>query len=218
MNYNYDGDNMNKIKYFTYLNLITENKKIHDLKTYALENHVPIIQKESLDLIITIIKVSQSKKILEIGSAIGYSAINFALLNEKITVTTIERDEQMVKEAKQNIKSFNLEKQIHLISSDALLIDEHELGHEFDLIFIDAAKSQYQKFFEKYTKCLRKGGMVITDNILFHDLIFETDIKNRNTRQLVKKIKNYNEWLKNNHLFDTRFFNIGDGVSISIKK
>lgn len=209
---------MKKEQYFAYLNEQYKDEKIGDLETYAQSHNVPIIQKSGLDFVSMIIKVSKTKKILEIGTAIGYSAINFALLDENISVTTIERDELMIEQATQNIHAFDLTNRIELISQDALLVDETNLPNNYDLLFIDAAKSQYQKFFDKYTKCLKTGGIVITDNLLFHDLIFDNDIKNRNTKQLVNKIKKYNEWLKNNDLFDTQFYSIGDGISISIKK
>jgi len=207
-----------KEDYIAYLNDYKRDQKILDLETYAAIEHVPILQKTGLNFIKMVIKVSQTKKILEIGTAIGYSAINFALIDDEITVTTIERDELMIELATKNIQTFNLSARIKLIGSDALLIDETKLCSNYDLLFIDAAKSQYQKFFDKYTKCVKKGGIIVTDNLLFHDLIFDESIKNRNTKQLVNKIKNYNEWLKNNEDFDTQFFNIGDGISISIKK
>ncbi len=208
---------MNKEEYFLYLNSHNDDKRIVDMENYAQEFKVPIIQKMGLNFIVQMIKVSKCQNILEIGTAIGYSAINFALVNNDINVTTIERDELMVQLALQNIKRFDLQSRIKVLYHDAKTFDEKQLGI-FDLLFIDAAKSQYQAFFEKYTPCLKKGSIVITDNLIFHDLVFETEIKSRNTKQLVNKIKNYNEWLKNNELFDTMFYNIGDGISVSIKK
>lgn len=209
---------MDKETYFKYLNNKGHNKDIKALEDYADKFNVPIIQKNALDIIQALIKVHSTKKILEIGSAIGYSAINFANVSKDIFVTTIERDKKMAELARENIHCFQLDKRIRLIEEDALTFDESTLGKDFDFLFIDAAKSQYEKFFNKYTKCLKTGGIVVTDNLIFHDLVFEDYIENRNTRQLVKKIKNYNEWLKNNELFDTTFLNIGDGISISIKK
>ncbi len=209
---------MDRNDYFNYLNKRTANMNIEALEKYAVDHHVPIIQKAGLDFISLIIKLTNVKKILEIGSAIGYSAINFAIISDDITVTTIERDELMYHKAINNIKDFALDKRIIVLFNDALMIDENTLPQDFDLLFIDAAKGQYQKFFEKYTKCLKQGGIVITDNLIFHDLIFADDIKSRNTRHLVSKIKAYNEWLKNNNDFETHFINIGDGLSVSIKK
>ncbi len=209
---------MNKDEYFLFLNEQEKNEKIIGIENYAIKNRVPIIQKPGLDFLTAIIKISKCKKILEIGTAIGYSAINCALINKDIYVTTIERDELMLKEAKKNIELFNLNEKITIIYNDALEVNELELGNDYDLIFIDAAKSQYQKFFEKYAKCLKKGGLIVSDNLIFHDLIFKETIANRNTMQLVNKIKKYNLWLKSNTLFNTKFFNIGDGIALSIKK
>lgn len=209
---------MNKENYFNKLNNINKDKRLEKLELYAKEKNIPIIQNEGLMYLINEIKIANVKNILEIGTAIGYSAINFALINENINVTTIERDEKMFKEAINNIKLFDLSKQIKVIFKDALEINIEDLLDTYDMIFIDAAKSQYQRFFEKFTTHLKKDGIVITDNLIFHNLIFDDKITNRNTRQLVKKIKNFNEFLANNHDYDTYFSPLGDGIAVSIKK
>ncbi len=187
--------------------------QLDKIKTYAKNNHVPIMQDSGIEYILEYIKNNNVKKILEIGSAIGYSAIRFASINNDIEVTTIERDNNMYKEAVKNIKDNNLEDRINIIHGDAL---ETNIDGKYDLIFIDAAKSQYIKFFEKYKINLDKNGVIITDNLSFHGLV-EDDSKthNRNTLQLVKKIRKYIEFLKSNEEFDTEFLKIGDGISIS---
>ena len=186
--------------------------RILDLKEYAKINHVPIMQDEGIEYIINYIKKNNVKNILEIGTAIGYSAIRMAL-NKDICVTTVERDLNMYNEAIKNIKEFNLDNQIKVIHGDAL--DINIIG-KFDLIFIDAAKSQYIKFFNKYKDNLNEDGVIITDNLSFHGLVEdETKIKSKNVKQLVKKIKDYIEFLKENKEFDTEFLSIGDGISIS---
>ena len=176
---------------------------------------MPIMQKDGIDFLTSYIKKNNIKHILEIGSAIGYSAIKMALVSPDVRVTTIERDEDRYNLALKNIKKFNLEENINIIFGDALYVNINE---KFDLIFIDAAKSQYIKFFEKYSKNLKKGGVIITDNLSFHGLVSdESKIKSRNTRQLVHKIKKYIEYLKNNDDYETVFYDIGDGVSVSKK-
>lgn len=186
--------------------------RILDLKEYAKINHVPIMQDEGIEYIINYIKKNNVKNILEIGTAIGYSAIRMAL-NKDICITTVERDLNMYNEAIKNIKEFNLDNQIKVIHGDAL--DINIIG-KFDLIFIDAAKSQYIKFFNKYKDNLNEDGVIITDNLSFHGLVEdETKIKSKNVKQLVKKIKDYIEFLKENKEFDTEFLSIGDGISIS---
>lgn len=186
---------------------------IDDLKKYAKDNNVPIMQDEGIEFILKYIKENKVKKVLEIGSAIGYSAIRFASISNDILVTTIERDINRYNEAVKNIKESNLSDRIDIINGDALTVD---IKGKYDLIFIDAAKSQYIKFFEKYKYNLKKSGVIISDNLSFHGLV-EDDSKtnNRNTKQLVKKIRKYIEFLENNEEFDTEFLKIGDGVSIS---
>lgn len=190
--------------------------QIEEIKKYAKENHVPIMQDGGIEYILDYIKKNNIKSILEIGTAIGYSAIRFAKIDKNIKVSTIEKDSNMYNEALKNVSNNNLENQIELIYGDAL---ETNIKGKYDLIFIDAAKSQYIKFFEKYKCNLIKNGVIITDNLSFHGLV-EDDSKtnNRNTKQLVKKIRNYIEFLKSNKEFDTEFINIGDGISISKMK
>ncbi len=185
---------------------------IEEIEKYAKENNIPIMLPDGILFLTNYIKENNIKRILEIGTAIGYSSIRMALIDKNIHVTTIERDKERYEEALKNIKSFNLENQIDVIFDDAFNI---ELSDEFDLIFIDAAKSQSIKFFEKFKSNLSINGTIITDNINFHGLTKEKVIKNRNTRQLVRKIREYVEFLENNQEFTTYFIDDGDGISIS---
>lgn len=191
------------------------NKDFKQIEKYAEEHNVPIMQKSGINFLTKFIAENNVKNILEIGSAIGYSAIKMALVNDKIKVTTIEKDDERYLMALKNIKEFDLEKRITLISGDALNV---ELEDKFDLIFIDAAKGQYIKFFEKYSKNLKKNGVIISDNLDFHGLVEQEErIASKNLRQLVNKIRNYIDFLKNNTEFTTKFYKIGDGISISTK-
>ena len=187
-------------------------KLIEEIEKYAKENNIPIMLPDGILFLTNYIKENNVKKVLEIGTAIGYSAIKMALVDSSIHITTIERDEVRYKEALKNIKKFGLEKQIDVIFADAFDV---ELNDKYDLIFIDAAKSQSIKFFEKFKVYLKESGTIITDNINFHGLTKEEKIKNRNTRQLVRKIKEYVEFLENNKEFTTHFIDDGDGISIS---
>lgn len=187
--------------------------RLKDLEKYAEENNVPIIQKEGLNFILNYIKENKVKKILEIGTAIGYSAISMALIDENIKITTIERNKEMFSLAKKNVKDFNLEKRINIIYADAL---EAEIKDKYDLIFIDAAKAQYIKFFEKYKSNLKEDGAIITDNLNFHGLANNPEeIHSKNLKALVRKINNYKEFLKENKEFKTNFYEKGDGISVS---
>ncbi len=185
------------------------------LEEYAINNNIPIMEKEGIDFLVSFIKENNIKSILEIGSAIGYSAINMALISDDIKVLTIERDHLRYLEALKNIKQFNLENQIEIIEVDAI---DLILEDKYDLIFIDAAKAQYINFFEKFKLNLNTNGYILTDNLKFHGLTSSVDsIKSKNLKALVKKINNYVEFLKDNKEFKTEFIDIGDGISISKK-
>lgn len=190
---------------------------VSEIKKYALENGVPIMQDDGIDFLTDYIDKEKIEKVLEIGTAIGYSAIMMALSNPKVYVTSIERDQNRYLEAVKNIKKLGLDNRITLIFQDAL---EVELTDKYDLIFVDAAKGQNIKFFEKFSKNLKEEGTIITDNLDFHGLVAmdEEKIESRNVRGLVKKIKAYITYLKEHPTFDTKFYHLGDGISVTKRK
>jgi len=187
-----------------------------EIEKYAKENDVPIMNKRGINFLCRLIDKNNVKNILEIGSAIGYSALKMASVRDDIKIVTIERDQERYLKAIKNIKKMNKEKQINIILGDAL---ETEITGSYDLIFIDAAKGQNIKFFNKYSKLLNKKGLIVTDNMLFHGLVEEKErIKNKNLRQLVNKIKKYIEFLKENTEYNTKFYKTGDGIAVTTKK
>ena len=189
---------------------------IKEMETYAEEKNIPIMQKKGIDFLCKIIDKGEVKNILEIGTAIGYSAIKMANVNKDITVTSIERDGDRYILALKNIKQANLDKRINVIYGDALDI---KLEDKYDLIFIDAAKSQYIKFFNKFKENLNPKGIIISDNLSFHGYVEQTErIESRNLRQLVGKIRKYIDFLKDNKEFKTKFYKVGDGIAVSIKE
>ncbi len=202
-------------EYLENINIKETNEQLVSLKSYALKNNVPIITDDGIAFIKQIINIKGVKKVLEIGTAIGYSSINMALYSD-CAITTIERDKEMYDKAIENIKHGNLQDRITVLNQDALEVDESTLG-KFDLVFIDAAKAQSIKFFNKYKACLNEKGLIITDNLLFHDLVV-TPIKDRNLKQLVRKIDTFNKFVVEQTDFDTYIYSIGDGMSLSIKK
>lgn len=191
------------------------DKEFKQIEKYAEVKNIPIMQKSGVNFLINYINENNVKNVLEIGTAIGYSAIKMASANDKVKITTIEKDDERYMQALKNIKDCNLEKRITIIRADALDIN---LEDKYDLIFIDAAKGQYIKFFEKYKKNLNKNGAIISDNVEFHGLVEQEErIESKNLRQLVNKIRNYIDFLKENLEFNTTFYKIGDGISVSIK-
>lgn len=192
---------------------ILHEKYLNQMKEYAEFYSVPIMQEEGLNYMLEYIKDNKVLNILEIGTAIGYSAINMALCNDKINVTTIEKDRDRYLEAIKNTKRFFLEDRITLIYNDALNVKTKE---KYDLIFIDAAKGQYTNFFNRFKDNLTTDGVIITDNIYFHGLVEgNDDIKNKNLRGLITKIKSYVEFLKDNKEFTTDFIKVGDGLAVT---
>ena len=190
---------------------------LKEIKEYAEINKVPIMQTSGIDFLTTFIIKNQIRNVLEIGTAIGYSAIMMCLANPNLKVTTIERDEIRYLEAIKNIKKFNLENRITLIFNDAL---KTKLDDKYDLIFIDAAKAQNINFFEMFERNLLPNGYIITDNMYFHGLVKknEKEIQSRNIRGIVRKIKDYINFLKENEKYETTIYEIGDGIAVSKNK
>ncbi len=190
---------------------------IKDLEAYAKENHVPIMEHDGIEFLTNYIKDHEEiTHILEIGCAIGYSAIRMALMRDNIHITTIERDQERYLKAVENVKAFHLEERITILFQDAL---EVQLDGKYDLIFIDAAKSQYIKFFEKFTPLLSENGVVFSDNLLFHGYTKQKErIESKNLRQLVQKIRKYITYLEDNPNYTTQFYKIGDGIAVTQRK
>lgn len=188
---------------------------IEEIEAYAKEHKVPIMLPDGISYLEQYIKEHHVKKILEIGTAIGYSAIRMASVSEDIEIITIERDEERYLKAIENIKISGYQNRIHVNLCDAM---DFEIEEQFDLIFIDAAKSGYIKFFEKFDRNLKQGGTIISDNLNFHGFTkMETRIESKNLRQMVNKIRNYIQFLENNKNYQTTFLEIGDGIGVSVK-
>ncbi len=198
--------------------MIKLKQTILDMEQYAIDYNVPIIEKKSIAFIMKYIKAKNIKSVLEIGSAIGYSAILMASSTPDVVVTTIERDETRYMECLKNVKKCEMEKKITVVFQDALELNLSD-DLKYDLIFIDAAKGQYTKFFEKYKHFLNPNGTIITDNIKFHGYVGESSkLDKGNLKSLVEKIESYVDFLKNNSEFDTKFYDVGDGLSVSTWK
>ncbi|MBR3661320.1 MAG: O-methyltransferase [Bacilli bacterium] len=190
---------------------------IKEIKRYAEDLNIPIMQDEGIEFLTSFIVKKQLKNILEIGTAIGYSAIMMCLTGADVHVTTIERDEVRYMEALKNIKKLNLEDRITLIFNDALNV---KLEGEFDLIFIDAAKGKNQDFFEHFENNLTKDGYIITDNMYFHGYVEmnEEELPSKNILGIIRKIKEYTYFLENHMLYKTTIYKVGDGVAVTERR
>ena len=189
---------------------------LKELEDYAKEHNVPIMLLDGIDYLCNYIKENNIKSILEVGSAIGYSAIRMALVADDIYITTIERDEVRYREASKNIEKFHLENRIQVIYGDAMEVD---LTGEYDLIFIDASKGHSIDFFNRFEPNLTSDGTIVTDNLSFHGLVEDDSlVVTKNQRGLVRKIKNFIEFLDNHTEFVTEYVNVGDKISITRRK
>lgn len=187
-----------------------------EIEEYAKKERVPIMLPDGIEYLCNYIKEHNIKRILEIGSAIGYSAIKMAMVSDDIMITTIEKDINRYNIAVDNIHKFHLEDRIKIICDDAL---NTEIDGEYDLIFIDASKGNNINFFKKYSVNLSSCGIIITDNLDFHGLVKNPLlIETKNQRGIVRKIKEFILFLDNNLEFDTEYISVGDGIAISKRK
>lgn len=185
---------------------------LEEIKQYAKDHQVPIICDDGLLFLTKVIKAYKIKNVLEIGTAIGYSAL--AMANLGCHVDTMERNAEMIELARNHMETYDQNHQVNLIFADALTY-YGELK-TYDLIFIDAAKAQYQRFFEKYKPYLNPNGIVVCDNLRFHDL--KPENVNRHTKQLLRKIETFKSYLLEHPEFETTFVDHGDGMSLSQRK
>jgi len=192
---------------------------IEEMEQYAFANHVPIMDLISAESILQLLRIIEPKRILEIGAAIGYSSIRMAEALPSTQIVTIERNQERYDKALEYFTKSQKTEQIEILFGDALeLVPVAKQKGPYDVIFIDAAKGQYKRFFENYESALSDEGVIITDNVLFKGLVVEETIENRRRRQLVDKINSYNEWLMSNKNYHTTIIPVGDGVAISKKR
>lgn len=186
-----------------------------NIREFAVQNAVPIIKDPSLNFIVNFIKENNVHSILEIGSAIGYSAINFARAGDDVFVDTVEFDLERYHLAVKNIAESGLMDRITIFLGDAARFD---FKNKYDLIFIDGPKAQNMKMFVKFQNNLAPGGAIITDNLSFHGMVENQSLThNYSTIKMVRKIGRYITFLKENPEFETEFFEIGDTISVSRK-
>ena len=212
---------MQNEKLHAYLDELIEKRPelLDKMEQYAKENAVPIMELSGIESMLQLLRIQKPRVILEIGTAIGYSALRMAYALPECKIMTIERDVSRYELAEKFFLQAEKTSQIVLIKGDALEVEAAVKAYApFDTIFIDAAKGQYQKFFEIYSRYLTEDGVIITDNVLFKGLVYADEIDNKRKKNLVKKIKNFNEWLMKHPDYDTVILPVGDGVAISKKR
>ena len=189
---------------------------LKELEVFAEENSVPIVHKEVSDLLKVLLKMQKPQRILEVGCAIGYSSIFATNCGDDVDITTCERNPVMIERAKENIKRAGFENNIRILEGDAVEQLKNVEG-EFDMIFLDAAKGQYKLFYDLVIDKLKVGGVLISDNILYKGMIASDDLVVRRKKTIVKRMRNYLDYICNCDYLTTSLLPMGDGVAISYK-
>ena len=187
------------------------------IKEKALNEHIPIIMDDTLEYIYELYNDKKISSILEIGTAVGYSAICFTkFLSDDGIIDTIERDKQRIEEAKLNIKKAEVEKQINIISGDAVEILP-TINKKYDMVFIDAAKGKYPIFLEHALRLLKNDGIILADNILYKEYVM-SDYNKHKQRTAVRNLREYIKETTENPNLITEILEIGDGLAISKRR
>lgn len=192
--------------------IVDKDEKLKKLREYAKDNHVPIVEEETESLIKFLISTKKPKSVLELGTAIGYSAISFTKSSPFIEkYISVEIKEEMYKIAMENIKDFSLEDKIKVFLEDAYVF-LNKTRDSFDLIFIDAAKGQYENYFAEAINHLNKDGLIICDNVLFKGMIANDDLVIRRKITIVRRLREFLEKIEKNDEFISSIVPIGDGL------
>jgi len=203
-----------------YLNSLTCERSpvLQRLEREAEAEEIPIIQLAGASLLRLLCALHQPRSILEIGTAIGYSAIHLAEAAGEACIVTIEIDEARADRAEANFREALVSQRIELIRGDALDLLP-KLSGPFDMVFIDAAKGKYAQFIDEACRLCRSGGIIVTDNILFRGLVAQPpEVVERRHRSTVRRIREYNELLQHHPDLTTTFLAVGDGMAVSIKR
>lgn len=206
-------------------NLVSDkySMKVKELEDYALLNHVPIIQKEALEILLFLIKNNKVKNILELGCAIGYSAISMAKVDEEIRIDTLDRDKEAIEIAKNNFINFNVENRISLYEGEindnleAFIKDKAKVK-KYDLIFIDAGKSHYLDYLKLSLPLLKEDGLIFCDNVLFRGEVSKKEIENKKNASIIKRMRDFLSYVTNNDKLDSCIIPCADGIMLIRKK
>lgn len=212
--------NINEEYIEDYIRSITPANKDYliKLEEYAHENHVPIIEPEVAQLIKVLLKNNKPKMILEVGTAIGYSALIMAESTASDTkITTIERNENMIALARENISNSPFKDKIKILQGDAEEILPH-LSDSYDFIFIDAAKGQYLEFFNYCRGFLKPGGMIVSDNVLYKGMVATDDLVVKRKNTIVRRLRTFLQYINELDGYTSCVIPLGDGVALTYKE
>ena len=200
-------------------NLIPESTdKFKELEDFAKDNKVPIAQKETAKFLEFMVSMKKPLRILELGTAIGYSAIlMYEASGYKASITTIERDENMIKYASDNFKKYNLEDKIEIKSGDCLEVLE-SLEEPYDLIFMDAGKGHYNHFLPHCLRLLKEDGIIVADNVLFRGMVASNDLVKRRKITIVKRMRKYLDIVSKDENLITSVIPMGDGIAVTKRR
>ncbi len=193
---------------------------VQEMEQYAAQHYVPIMENDAIDAFLGLLTIQQPTAILEIGSAIGYSAIRMAQRLPEASIVTIERDAERFEKAVQFIDAAGCQERIRIIEADALAQEaDVVVDKTYDALFIDAAKGQYRRFFDKYSPAIESKGVIYCDNMFMHGMVLqeEQDIPKRK-RTMIRKLKEFTHWLMSHPDYETTLLPIGDGLLVAVKK
>lgn len=193
---------------------------IQEMEEFAAEHRIPIMDRSGMETFIGLLRIQRPKLILEIGSAIGYSAIRMVSALEGASVVTIERDSDRHASAVKYIERSGFKDRITIIKGDALLLSDESLPSlRYDALFIDAAKGQYKRFFEKYSEHVAQGGIIYCDNMFMHGAVMlpDEEVPKRN-RTMIRNLKEFTSWVMKQPSYETSLLPVGDGILVAVKK
>ncbi|WP_252502876.1 O-methyltransferase [Sporosarcina sp. Marseille-Q4943] len=193
---------------------------IREMEEFAAEHRIPIMDRSGMETFIGLLRIQRPKLILEIGSAIGYSAIRMVSSLEEASVVTIERDQERYASAVEYIERSGFGDRITIIEGDALLLSDETIPSlRYDALFIDAAKGQYKRFFEKYSEHVEPGGIIYCDNMFMHGAVMlpDEEVPKRN-RTMIRNLKEFTSWVMKHPNYETSLLPVGDGILVAVKK
>lgn len=199
--------------------LIDEKSEVlKEMEKFARQNSVPIVQKETGKFLEFIVNVKKPLKILELGTAIGYSAILMCMNGlEHTKVTTIERDENMIELAKNNLNKYGYNDKVTILKGDCLEVLK-TIDEKYDMIFMDAGKGHYNHFLPECLRVLGENGIIVADNVLFRGMVASDDLVQRRKITIVKRMRKYLELVSKDDELITSIIPMGDGIALTTRR